>query len=263
MKIVVTGARSGLGKCIADHLRGHHFVVALTREDWDIRTPAPSKLIDKVGEADLVIHCAALTSKEASHDDYYETNVIGTKHVMEMASKIQAKDVIYLSTAAIGINDYNTSKQNAEAIVLNWNNINGHIVVPYFVYGPNTADDRLIHNIIKNVMNGIPVFIDFCRGPIQNPIYIDVFLDEIRYLIWLLENQDSCPTRIELAGNKIVTMLELIDIIAQITKKDPVINFQDVKKVTVIGTPRGSVGLEEGIRRTVEWLKCTDKETSY
>ena len=51
--------------------------------------------------ADTVIHCAAQTADWGRYKDFYETNVIGTRHVIKACRKNNINRIVFVSTPSI------------------------------------------------------------------------------------------------------------------------------------------------------------------
>ena len=63
-RVLITGAAGQLGVALAGAFAADD-VQPLTREDWDVRHPAPAGIADP----DLVLHAAAWTNVDGAEDD--------------------------------------------------------------------------------------------------------------------------------------------------------------------------------------------------
>lgn len=120
MKAVITGATG----CV-----GRHLTLELINQGWKVtalgRNPEVGKLLEENGatfipcslndlptltsansNADIVFHCAALSSAWGSVKAFYENNVLGTKNVIEAAQHSSVKRLVFLSSPSIYF-DYN------------------------------------------------------------------------------------------------------------------------------------------------------------
>ena len=129
-KILISGPSGLLGSVLIKYLSGKYDVTPL---DADIREEKNLKKFE-IQKFDFVIHTAALTNVDLCEKDNklcYDTNVLGTRNVLEIAKKIGSK-FLYISTASVfsGFegdykeedvpypkNFYNISKTLAEEIV--------------------------------------------------------------------------------------------------------------------------------------------------
>jgi dTDP-4-dehydrorhamnose reductase len=92
--VLITGAGGQLGVALAAAFAADD-VRALTREDWDVRFPAPAS----AGRPDLVLHAAAWTNVDGAEDDPQgaaEVNVGGTSHAAELGSPLVAYSTDYV-----------------------------------------------------------------------------------------------------------------------------------------------------------------------
>jgi dTDP-4-dehydrorhamnose reductase len=92
--VLVTGAGGQLGVALTATFAADE-VQALTREDWDVRHPAPATIV----LPDLVLHAAAWTNVDGAEDDPQgaaEVNVGGTTHAAELGAPLVAYSTDYV-----------------------------------------------------------------------------------------------------------------------------------------------------------------------
>ncbi len=157
MRVAVTGAGGFIGAAVASALATEHEVVTYTRREWDI-TAGPI-----AGDADAVVHCAALADDWAPLETAMLVNRIGTRNVV--ASFPDAR-VVHLSTSSVYdaftatvnalessppvgrfLSTYSRSKAAAELEVRD-----GVILRPHAVYGP--GDTTLLPRLLAAVRRG-------------------------------------------------------------------------------------------------------------
>jgi nucleoside-diphosphate-sugar epimerase len=114
MRVLVTGANGLLGTHVIQQLleKGYPVNGLLRNKDkfllpehtnlelieGDLRNQTIVK--KAVKGCDAVIHCAAITAQNLIHyNDYYETNVLGTKVVLNVAIENNIKKIVYVSSA--------------------------------------------------------------------------------------------------------------------------------------------------------------------
>ena len=93
-RVLITGAGGQLGAALAAAFVADE-VRALSRQDWDVRFPAPGSL----PEPDLVLHAAAWTDVDGAEDDPQgaaEVNVAGTAHAAELGAPLVAFSTDYV-----------------------------------------------------------------------------------------------------------------------------------------------------------------------
>src|SRR6056300_410328 len=164
MKILVTGATGYIGahyvKVAADH--GHEVVAtdfnfnqnniekySSQIIDWDFRKPSPMKI-----SVDKVVHIGAMGSVPLSVKNpwlYFETNVVGTKNVIDFA---ECDHFVYCSTGSAfdpAASPYATTKYGGELLTKQFKE-NHSLVRFYNVCGNNgfnKFDDAYSHLIRK------------------------------------------------------------------------------------------------------------------
>lgn len=173
MKVLVTGGSGFLGGYVCEMLaQGGHVVRALVRRSSNRKVlEAISSLefaegsvedaasVDRAAEGvDAVIHCAALV-KARNADEFFKTNVDGTKNVLEAAKKAKTvKRFVFVSSlAAIGpskdggvispdqepnpVTNYGRSKLEAERLVrAAKDDLRVVVIRPPLVYGPRDSE---------------------------------------------------------------------------------------------------------------------------
>ena len=101
MKIFITGDKGKIGgRARALLEKAGHSVVGFdikryTRED--VRDP--STLKNKMSGCEIVVHCAAIPHpRHGSPGKYFDLNVHGTKHVLEVAARARVRRFVYISS---------------------------------------------------------------------------------------------------------------------------------------------------------------------
>jgi nucleoside-diphosphate-sugar epimerase len=152
VRIAVTGAAGFIGNAVATDLERDHEVTRFTRREWDI-TAGP---ID--GDADAVVHCAALADDWASLGDAMLVNRDGTRNVV---ASFAAARFVHISTSSVYdafvptvnlaeapratrfLSTYSRSKASAEEFV------SDVILRPHAVYGP--GDTTLLPRVLAGI----------------------------------------------------------------------------------------------------------------
>lgn len=249
MQILVTGATGFIGnRLVAELLKRDYKVKVLSRKPLEKYNIKWSKRVNSVqGDlkdrfaittavkgVDVVIHLAAqLGAWQAKEKDYYETNVEGTKILVEEAQKAGIKHFIYISTAGVYGRlkqvpadefhpcnpryPYEKTKYMAEQYVLNKipKGFPATILRPSHVYGPGDLNTLPLLRLLKKIH-----FFPLIGGgkSLFQPIYIEDLIDGI---ICCAENRDKVLGRVyNLAGKEAVTFKEYISIIGKIMAID-------------------------------------------
>jgi len=171
-KVLITGAAGFIGSHLADSLLEDGIPVrCLTKPESDISHLAgsrseiisgdvkdPASLAPAMEGVHTVYHLAAISRLDANvpDEEYYKTNVEGTRNVLESARRAGVKRVLYTSTIeSVGTskdgapltettppaprNIYGITKLEAEKLVLDYHRQYGmetFVVRPPMIYGP-------------------------------------------------------------------------------------------------------------------------------
>ena len=210
MKVFLTGSTGYIGNQLALALAKNNFKVnALVRNPKSNRVPKHKnieifkgdicelKSIRKaIKNCDYVCHTAAFTDLKYEHvDKFYETNVIGTKNVLEAAFESGVEKFLYTSTLSVFgpalyhvpitehqprlnsiDNDYELTKTMSEELVLMYANkgLPSCILNVSRVYGPglNTYSNG-VNKIIQKIMNDKILVVPSKLEVEANYVYID------------------------------------------------------------------------------------------
>ncbi len=102
MRYLITGYKGQLGYDIVRELkkRNENDIISLDVDDMDITNKDMVDTVITKYNPDVIMHCAAYTNVDGAEDNEelcYKVNVIGTKNIVEVAKKIDAK-MLYIST---------------------------------------------------------------------------------------------------------------------------------------------------------------------
>lgn len=113
-KVLVTGAGGFLGKSLVKELAANNFSVRiLTRKNvnpielnvdyeicyGDIRNP---DTVEKaLNDIDIVYHCASITTNKGTWKDFTETNIEGTRNLLEASVKLGVKKFVFVSSVIV------------------------------------------------------------------------------------------------------------------------------------------------------------------
>ncbi|MQC26805.1 MAG: NAD-dependent epimerase/dehydratase family protein [Chloroflexi bacterium] len=232
---------------------------------------------------EAIINLAARAGVRASVEDpwvYVDTNVTGTLNLLEFARQTETPKFVMASTSSIYGQDaplptpestessrplqpYAASKKGAEAMCHAYHFLNGIdvTVVRYFtVYGPSGRPDMSMFRFIRWIVEGETVQLNGDGTQSRGFTYVD---DIARGTIEALK-----PVGYEivnLGGHEAITMNELIALIEKLTGKEATVeqlpfhkadmqaNQADVEKAGRLLGWEPSVGLEDGVARSVAW----------
>lgn len=155
MKAIITGATSGLGRNLLEFLVAKSWqIIAFGRNEtigrelgvefyaFDLSDKALTKKYFQ--KADVVFHCAALSSPWGEYDNFYQANVVATENVLEAMSDYGINKIVHVSTPSIYFNFQDQF------------NIQEEFISPHFVnYYATTkymAEQRVLNSLIHSVV---------------------------------------------------------------------------------------------------------------
>jgi len=242
------------------------------------------KSVFQLNHLDSVVNLAACVGVRYSLENpfiYLSTNAGGNLNLLELCREYMVPKFVLASTSSLyagqkmpfkeslpvntPISPYAVSKKAAEMMAYTYHYLYGLdvTILRYFtVYGPAGRPDMATFRFIKWIMEGIPleIFGDGCQK--RDFTYID---DIARGTIRALK-----PLRYEiinLGNNHPYKLSEVIKLMEKYIGEEARFKYKEFHKADMkttwadINKARGllgwspQVGLEEGIKRTVEWTK--------
>lgn len=299
MRILVTGSKGTLGTPLVKELsrRGHGVWscdLQHQRDDNYIRADVSSyRQLERVFEAnqyDYVYHLAAEFGRingEEYYDTLWETNVIGTRNILEWQKKKDFKLIfassseIYgdkhadilredmpLNYSIIQPNDYAVTKWVNEIQIMNFEKRYGNECVRlrfFNAYGPGEYYHHyrsVVCLFCYRALYGIPW--EVYEGYHRVFMYIDDFIPTLANVC-----ENFIPGEVyNIGGQEFRSVKELSDLILDYTGVDPklvdyipedkhnVLNKRpDIEKAKKQFGHDPKVSLEEGVPETIEWMK--------
>jgi UDP-glucuronate 4-epimerase len=230
-----------------------------------------------------VINLAARVGVRPSVADpwsYYHANCTGTLSLLEMCRQNGVRKFVLASTSSLygkhnrppfredadtnrPLSPYAASKKAAETLAFSYHHLHGlDVSIPrYFtVYGPAGRPDMSVFRFIRRIAEDEPIIL-FGDGTQSRDF---TFIDDIaRGTVAALRPLGY--EAINLGGDRPVRLSELVEQIGQLIGKKPRIEtraahpadvpttWADVSKAARLLDWRPTVGIEEGLRRSVDW----------
>ena len=243
------------------------------------------------GEVDYVLHLASAASPKAYTDNPINTlkaGSIGTINTLGLAKAKHAKYLLTSTSEVYGdpeispqpesywgrVNPngvrsmYDEAKRFAEAAVSSYNriyNIDSRIVRLFNTYGPKMKinDGRVVTNFIVQALNGEDITIYGKGNQTRSFCYVS---DTVAGIIKAMDSESNEVFNI---GNpNEITILQLAETIIQLTESKSGVKYQelpvddptqrkpDIGKAINILDWKPDIGLEEGLNKTIGWIKA-------
>ena len=298
MKILVTGSLGTVGSPLVKKLRELNYnvfecdLVHSNRQNYkrvDIREYRQVEDLFN-DDFDIVYHLAAEFGRingENHYENLWKTNVIGTRHILEMQKKKKFKLIFSSSSEIYGDtnvdfmtenifdnlaiehhNDYSITKYVNEKQIKRFSKHFGteYIILRFFnCFGPGEFYHpfrSVVCLFCYNAIMGLPI--DVYSGGFRDYMYIDDLIETLSGLV----NSNVSNDTFNIGGNDYRSVNELCDLVFStigIQKKN--ITYHDIEPANVLAkrpdiqkaikllghTPK--VQLEEGLKNTISWMK--------
>lgn len=239
MRILITGGTGLIGQSTCSQLRSAgQSVRTLARgesADWRASITDAAALDGAAADCDVVIHIAGIGAESTPALTFQKMNVEGTRHVLREAERAGVRRFIYVSSlgAQRGRSDYHASKREAEALV-RASRLQTAIIRPGNVYGPG---DEVISTLVTYVRT-LPLvpLVDDGDHPFQ-----PVWHEDVGAALARLVTAGTIDAEYNLAGPDVITMNELLDLLAELTGREP-------RRITI---PSGVVGFAARVAAAV------------
>ena len=253
MKIVVTGSSGQVGSYLVEHFAKDHEVVGMDNRPCPYPEAAKhTKSADIAKEKDLsrflkgsdwVVHCAAQVSVERSMKDPLfdaDVNVMGTVNLLWNSFKHDARNFLYISSAAIygdpirvpldedhptnPLSPYGISKLCAEKYVMAFANAYGLSVCsvrPFNIYStradPHSPYSGVVTKFISWAKEGKPLLVEGDGNQTRDFIHIS---DVVRMVDLAIKKPKDSMGRIFNCGTgKGSTINELAELVRSLSEK--------------------------------------------
>lgn len=252
----------------------------------DIRDSTLLNEIFSKNKFDIVVHLAAKPGVRPSiefPEDFYDVNIRGTLILFETMKKHNVKKMIYASSSSVygnnqkipfsendnvdcPISPYAATKKAGELIAYNYHHLYGFDVfcLRFFtVYGPRQRPDLAIHKFTNLILSRKELTIYGAGETTRDYTYIDDILNGLANAILRIKNYEI----VNLGGSNPISLYELINLLEEeigikankrflpLQKGDALKTFADITKAKKILNFNPVIGINEGIRRFLEWKK--------
>lgn len=260
----------------------------------DIRNLAGLKKQLAGEEFDTIVHLAAKAGVRPSIKDpagYQQVNVMGTQNMLEFAKEREIKQFVFGSSSSVyGTNEnipwseddhvlkpispYASTKVSGELMGHVYSHLYDirFLALRFFtVYGPRQRPDLAIHKFFRLMSNGesIPLYGDGSSR--RDYTYID---DIVGGVMAAIEYGDSMYEIINLGNNRTVTLLELVEVIEEVSGIEPNRTFgpevagdvhqtwAKVSKAKDLLGYQPKINIKKGLRKFYRWHKDRKRKLS-
>ena len=236
MRVLITGATGFLGKYIIEEFAKHNCKIIAFGRNADIGKSLENctfvqgdftnyrEINNATKGVDVVIHAGALCTVWGNWQDFYNTNVLGTKNVLNACLENSIKKFVFVSSSSVyscphdrlnikenevdetnDLNFYIKTKIMAEKLINDYRKKHGiscSIIRPHGIFG--IGDVSIMPRLLKvNKKIGIPLF---NKG---NNLIDIVCAENIAYSLWLAANSEKSGTY-NITNGEITTYKELV-----------------------------------------------------
>jgi len=236
---------------------------------------------------DVVVHIAARAGVRPSILQpllYQKVNVEGSTNLFEMARQHDVANFVFTSSSSVygenekvpfaetdpvdyPISPYAATKRAGELIAHTYHHLFGLNITclrPFTVYGPRQRPEMAIHLFTRAILEGKPIRMFGDGSSSRDYTYIDDLVDGFLGAI----DRPLGFAIINLGEHEVTTLRELIDLLAEATGKEAIIDQQpmqpgdvprtyaDVTRAKELLGYQPHTTMREGIRRFVEWYQA-------
>lgn len=248
MRCVITGATGCLGMSLTKRLvQDGHQVIALGRNQHlgtlleltgakfiklDLQEKNRLKILAQ--EADVIFHCAALSSPWGRYNEFYQSNVLGTQHVIDATGKNTR--LVHVSSPSIyfdftekyqikedseiprqAVNHYVKSKLLAEALVdkaFKEQNLNVVTIRPRAIFGP--YDRSILPRLMKTEKRGVLPIIGSGNNRIDIT-YVDNVVESL--ILAATASNTVCGKKYNITNDESMSLIEIITLLYEAFNK--------------------------------------------
>lgn len=258
----------------------------VTVVEADIRDATSLRPLFEKHRFDAILHLAARAGIRPStiHVPLYaEVNILGTLEVLEFAREFGVNKFVFASSSSVyganqavpfredavllqPISPYAATKLSAEALCRVYHQLHGLDVVClrlFTAYGPRQRPDLAIHKFTSAILRGKPVEVYGDGKTARDYTHVD---DIVQGFLASLDHEFGFEI-VNLGESRTVELGEMVRLIENAVGKkahlrqlppqagDVPITYADISKAKRLLGYNPQVGIEEGIRRFVDWFR--------
>ena len=262
----------------------------------DIRDPFYCEEI--LSDIDIVFHLAALIAIPYSYQSpqsYIDTNIQGTLNICEASLKNKVSRVIHTSTSEVygtanyvpidelhplqAQSPYSATKIGADAIAMSYFNafdLPLSIVRPFNTYGPRQSARAVIPSTIIQIANDSKEIKLGDTSPTRDFNFVE---DTCKGFLQIANSDKTIGEVINVGSNTEISILDTVNLIKELMNSDVkfILDEERIRpdksevyrlwcdntKISKLTGFKPEVSIEEGLTRTINWLKQPQNLSKY
>jgi nucleoside-diphosphate-sugar epimerase len=295
VKVLVTGASGFVAKHVVRYLSSHGHEPIPTDVAGGPNSGSVTNrsfVLDELGKIDFeaVVHLAGVADLNRTIENPYaafEINSYGTLNVLELALRKNVKRFVYASSANVyGVPStnpvseqaafnprvpYDYSKVAGESFVMGYHRAKGlpvAITRSWLLFGEYDAPTRAVPRFVRSCLHNEPIRLFNSGRDTTSPSHAENYA---RLVAELLARDSAVGQAFNFGGEKAVTIRELAELIKYLTgstselqmlpprsesESEPQVSYPSTEKMKRLLGYEYELGLETGLRRTVEWVRA-------
>ena len=296
MKVLVTGASGMVGRNLVDYLTRHDVeVIPTDLGGFPVSGDLLSNdfVFTKLASLDFdaVVHLAAITEIKKTIENpklCFEVNCFGTLNMLELALKKNAKRFLLASSANVfgapkknPVKEdspfeprvpYDYSKVVSENLAMGYFRAKGlpvSITRSWLLFGEYDQPTRATIRFIRACLKNEPITLFGGGRDTTSPSYAANYA---KLALSILNDDKAVGNAFNFGGEKAVTVRQLAETIKKLTgsssvlnsapprseqEKEPQVSYPSTEKVQKVLGYKHELTLEEGLKRTIEWVRKT------
>ncbi|MDG6900634.1 MAG: NAD(P)-dependent oxidoreductase [Nitrososphaerota archaeon] len=296
MKVLVTGASGMVGRNLVDYLTRHDVeVIPTDLGGFPVSGDLLSNdfVFTKLASLDFdaVVHLAAITEIKKTIENpklCFEVNCFGTLNMLELALKKNAKRFLFASSANVfgapkknPVKEdspfeprvpYDYSKVVSENLAMGYFRAKGlpvSITRSWLLFGEYDQPTRATIRFIRACLKNEPITLFGGGRDTTSPSYAANYA---KLALSILNDDKAVGNAFNFGGEKAVTVRQLAETIKKLTgsssvlnsapprseqEKEPQVSYPSTEKVQKVLGYKHELTLEEGLKRTIEWVRKT------
>lgn len=294
MKVLVTGASGMVGRNLVSYFKDKGVgIIPTDLAGWEVTGDLLDRsfVFDRLASLDFdsIIHLAAITELKKTIEDpklCFEVNCFGTLNMLELAHRKKVSRILCASSANVfgapatnPVSEeapfsprvpYDYSKVVCENMAMSFFKSKGLPVAltrSWLLFGEYDQPSRATLRFIRACLKDEPLTLFNEGRDTTSPSHV---VNYAKLAFTILNDGRAVGEAFNFGGERAVTIRELAETIKRLTgsksklnlapprtelEKDPQISYPSIDKVRALLGYRHELSLEQGLQRTIDWVK--------